>query len=127
MKKYIKVAGVSRIFGDSFGAVATNDQFIKAKPKQMHRFMRGAAQSPAPDQAEPPRDRDGDMMKFSELDRELAARMHGRNFYDQRPCEASARNGNLTMLPMTPSNVVLRCWLIPSLENIFKIQRCNTV
>jgi len=67
------------------------------------------------------------MMKFSELDRELAARMHGRNFYDQRPCEASARNGNLTMLPMTPSNVVLRCWLMPSLENIFKIQRCNTV
>jgi hypothetical protein len=67
------------------------------------------------------------MMKFSELDRELAARMHGRNFYDQRPCEASARNGNLTMLPMTPSNVVLRRWLMPSLENIFKIQRCNTV
>ena len=56
------------------------------------------------------------MMKFSELDRELAARMHGRNFYDQRPCEASARNGNLTMLPMTPSNVGLRCWLMPSLS-----------
>jgi ABC-type nitrate/sulfonate/bicarbonate transport system substrate-binding protein len=58
---------------NSWGTVATKDQFIKAKPKLMHRFMRALLKALrlVKQNREVAMDT---MMKFSELNRELAAR-----------------------------------------------------
>src|SRR6266508_1833215 len=60
---------------NSWGTVATNDQFIKAKPKLMHGFMRALLKSLrlVKQNREVAMDT---MVKFSELDRELAARTY---------------------------------------------------
>ncbi|HEY2975907.1 MAG TPA: ABC transporter substrate-binding protein [Pyrinomonadaceae bacterium] len=60
---------------NSWGTVATNDQFIKAKPKLMHGFMRALLKALrlVKQQREIAMDT---MMKFSELDRVLAARTY---------------------------------------------------
>ncbi len=60
---------------NSWGTVATNDQFIKTKPKLMHGFMRALLKALRLVK----QNREvamGAMMKFSELDRELAARTY---------------------------------------------------
>ncbi len=60
---------------NSWGTIATNDQFIKTKPKLMHGFMRGLLKALRLVK----QNREiamGAMMKFSELDRELAARTY---------------------------------------------------
>jgi len=58
---------------NSWRTVATNDQFIKAKRKMMHRFMRALLKALrlVKQNREVAMDT---MMKFSELNRELAAR-----------------------------------------------------
>ena len=57
---------------NSWGAIATNDQFIKAKPKLMHGFVR--ARLKALRLVKQNREVAMDtLLKFSELDRELAA------------------------------------------------------
>jgi ABC-type nitrate/sulfonate/bicarbonate transport system substrate-binding protein len=60
---------------NSWGTVATNDQFIKEKPKLMHGFMRGLLKALrlVKQNREVAMDT---MMKFSELNRELAARTY---------------------------------------------------
>jgi ABC-type nitrate/sulfonate/bicarbonate transport system substrate-binding protein len=60
---------------NSWGTVATNDQFIKAKPKLMHGFMRALLKALrlVKQNREAAMDT---MMKFSELDRVLAARTY---------------------------------------------------
>jgi NitT/TauT family transport system substrate-binding protein len=60
---------------NSWGTVATNDQFIKAKPKLMHGFMRALLKALrlVKQNREVAMDT---MMKFSELDRVLAARTY---------------------------------------------------
>ena len=60
---------------NSWGTIATNDQFIKEKPKVMHGFMRALLKALRLVK----QNREvamGAMMKFSELDRELAARTY---------------------------------------------------
>jgi len=60
---------------NSWGTVATNDQFVKTKPKLMHGFMRALLKALRLVK----QNREvamGAMMKFSELDRELAARTY---------------------------------------------------
>src|SRR5215208_1045078 len=60
---------------NSWGTVATNDQFIKAKPKLMHGFMRALLKALRLVK----QNREvamGAMMKFSELDRDLAGRTY---------------------------------------------------
>jgi NitT/TauT family transport system substrate-binding protein len=60
---------------NSWGTVATNDQFIKTKPKVMHGFMRALLK--ALRLVKQNREIAMDMMmKFSELDRQLAARTY---------------------------------------------------
>ena len=60
---------------NSSGTVATIDQFIKGKPKLMHGFMRALLK--ALHLVKQNREIATDaMMKFSELDRELAARTY---------------------------------------------------
>jgi ABC-type nitrate/sulfonate/bicarbonate transport system substrate-binding protein len=60
---------------NSWGTVATNDQFIKTKPKLMHGFMRALLKALrlVKQNREVAMDT---MMKFSELDRNLAARTY---------------------------------------------------
>jgi NitT/TauT family transport system substrate-binding protein len=60
---------------NSWGTVATNDQFIKTKPKLMHGFMRALLKALrlVKDNREVAMDT---MMKFSELNRDLAARTY---------------------------------------------------
>ncbi|HET9916324.1 MAG TPA: ABC transporter substrate-binding protein [Candidatus Binatia bacterium] len=60
---------------NSWGTVATNDQFIKTKPKLMHGFMRALLKALrlVKDNREVAMDT---MMKFSELSRDLAARTY---------------------------------------------------
>ncbi len=60
---------------NSWGTVATNDQFIKDKPKVMHGFMRGVLKALrlVKQNREVAIDT---MMKFSELNRDLAARTY---------------------------------------------------
>jgi ABC-type nitrate/sulfonate/bicarbonate transport system substrate-binding protein len=60
---------------NSWGTVATNDQFIKDKPKLMHGFMRALLKALrlVKQNREIAMDT---MMKFSELDRQLAARTY---------------------------------------------------
>jgi NitT/TauT family transport system substrate-binding protein len=60
---------------NSWGTVATNDQFIKTKPKVMHGFMRGLLKALrlVRQNSEIAMDM---MMKFSELDRQLAGRTY---------------------------------------------------
>ncbi|MGH7768040.1 MAG: ABC transporter substrate-binding protein [Candidatus Binatia bacterium] len=60
---------------NSWGTVATNDQFIKAKPRLMHGFMRALLKALrlVKQQREIAMDA---MMKFSELDRVLAGRTY---------------------------------------------------
>jgi hypothetical protein len=60
---------------NSWGTIATNDQFIKAKPKLMHGFTRALLKALrlVKQNREIAMDT---MMKFSELDRELAARTY---------------------------------------------------
>ena len=60
---------------NSWGTVATNDQFIKAKPKLMHGFMRALLKALRLVKQNRAVAMDA-MMKFSELDRELAARTY---------------------------------------------------
>src|SRR5258706_9863596 len=60
---------------NSWGTVATNDQFIKAKPKLMHGFMRALLKALRLLKHNRERPTDA-MIKFSELDRELAARTY---------------------------------------------------
>src|SRR5436305_2060150 len=60
---------------NSWGTVATNDQFIKAKPKLMHGFMRALLKALRLVKQNRAMAMDA-MMKFSELDRELAARTY---------------------------------------------------
>jgi len=57
---------------NSWGTIATNDQFIKAKPKLMHGFMRALLKALrlVKQNREVAMDT---MLKFSESDRELAA------------------------------------------------------
>ena len=60
---------------NSWGTIATNDQFIKDKPKVMHGFMRAVLKALRLVK----QNREvaiNAMMKFSELDRELAARTY---------------------------------------------------
>jgi len=60
---------------NSWGTIATNDQFIKTKPKLMHGVMRALVKALRLVK----QNREvamGAMMKFSELDRELAARTY---------------------------------------------------
>jgi ABC-type nitrate/sulfonate/bicarbonate transport system substrate-binding protein len=60
---------------NSWGTVATNDQFIKEKPKLMHGFMRALLKALRLVK----QNREvamGAMMKFSELNRDLAARTY---------------------------------------------------
>ena len=60
---------------NSWGTIATNDQFIKMKPKLMHGFMRALLKALRLVK----QNREvamSAMMKFSELDRELAARTY---------------------------------------------------
>ena len=60
---------------NSWGTIATNDQFIKMKPKLMHGFMRALLKTLRLVK----QNREvamSAMMKFSELDRELAARTY---------------------------------------------------
>ena len=58
---------------NSWSTIATNDQFIKAKPKLMHRFVR--ARLKALRLVKQNREVAMDtLLKFSELDRPLAAR-----------------------------------------------------
>jgi ABC-type nitrate/sulfonate/bicarbonate transport system substrate-binding protein len=75
---------------NSWGTVATNDQFIKAKPKLMHGFMRALLK--APGQAEP-RGRDGhddEIFRVRQGIGRAHLRRHDWNFYDQR----RGRRGN---------------------------------
>jgi ABC-type nitrate/sulfonate/bicarbonate transport system substrate-binding protein len=60
---------------NSWGTVATNDQFIKQKPAVMHRFMRGLLKALrlVKHNREAAMET---MMKFSELNRDLAARTY---------------------------------------------------
>jgi ABC-type nitrate/sulfonate/bicarbonate transport system substrate-binding protein len=60
---------------NSWGTIATNDQFIKEKPKLMHGFMRALLKAlrVVKQNREVAMDT---MMKFSELNRELAARTY---------------------------------------------------
>lgn len=60
---------------NSWGTVATNDQFIKTKPKLMHGFMRALLKALRLVKQNRQAAMDV-MMKFSELDRELAARTY---------------------------------------------------
>jgi NitT/TauT family transport system substrate-binding protein len=60
---------------NSWGTVATNDQFIKTKPKLMHGFMRALLKALRLVKQNRQAAMDT-MMKFSELDRELAARTY---------------------------------------------------
>jgi ABC-type nitrate/sulfonate/bicarbonate transport system substrate-binding protein len=60
---------------NSWGTVATNDPFIKAKPKLMHGFMRALLKALRLVKQNREVAMDA-MMKFSELDRELAARTY---------------------------------------------------
>jgi NitT/TauT family transport system substrate-binding protein len=60
---------------NSWGTVATNDQFIKTKPKLMHGFMRALLKAMRLVKQNRQAAMDT-MMKFSELDRELAARTY---------------------------------------------------
>src|SRR4029453_8695136 len=60
---------------NSWGTVATNDQFIKEKPKLMHGFMRALLKALRLVKQSREIAMDS-MMKFSELDRQLAARTY---------------------------------------------------
>jgi ABC-type nitrate/sulfonate/bicarbonate transport system substrate-binding protein len=60
---------------NSWGTVATNDQFIKEKPKVMHGFMRALLKALRLVKQNREVAMDA-MMKFSELNRELAARTY---------------------------------------------------
>jgi NitT/TauT family transport system substrate-binding protein len=60
---------------NSWGTVATNEQFIKAKPKLMHGFMRALLKALRLVKQNRQVAMDA-MTKFSELDRELAARTY---------------------------------------------------
>ena len=60
---------------NSWGTVATNDQFIKEKPKLMHGFMRALLKALRLVKQNREVAMDA-MMKFSELNRELAARTY---------------------------------------------------
>ena len=60
---------------NSWGTVATNDQFIKTRPKIMHGFMRALVKSLRLVKHNREAAMDA-MMKFSELDRQLAARTY---------------------------------------------------
>lgn len=60
---------------NSWGTVATNDQFIKAKPKVMHGFMRALLKALRLVKQNREVAMDA-MMKFSELNRNLAARTY---------------------------------------------------
>jgi NitT/TauT family transport system substrate-binding protein len=60
---------------NSWGTVATNDQFIKTKPKVMHGFMRALLKALRLVKQNREVAMDA-MMKFSELDRQLAARTY---------------------------------------------------
>jgi NitT/TauT family transport system substrate-binding protein len=60
---------------NSWGTVATNDQFIKTKPKLMQGFMRGLLKALRLVKQNRQAAMDT-MMKFSELDRDLAARTY---------------------------------------------------
>ena len=60
---------------NSWGTIATNDQFIKAKPKLMHGFTRALLKALRLVKQNREVAMDA-MMKFSELDRELAARTY---------------------------------------------------
>ena len=60
---------------NSWGTVATNDQFIKAKPNLMHGFMRALLKALRLVKQNREVAMDA-MMKFSELNRELAARTY---------------------------------------------------
>jgi len=60
---------------NSWGTVATNDQFIKAKPKLMNGFMRALLKALRLVKQNREVAMDA-MMKFSELDRQLAARTY---------------------------------------------------
>jgi ABC-type nitrate/sulfonate/bicarbonate transport system substrate-binding protein len=60
---------------NSWGTIATNDQFIKGKPKLMHGFTRALLKALRLVKQNREVAMDA-MMKFSELDRELAARTY---------------------------------------------------
>jgi ABC-type nitrate/sulfonate/bicarbonate transport system substrate-binding protein len=60
---------------NSWGTVATSDQFIKEKPKLMHGFMRALLKSLRLVRQNREIAMDA-MMKFSELNRQLAARTY---------------------------------------------------
>jgi hypothetical protein len=60
---------------NSWGTIATNDQFIKAKPKLMHGFTRALLKALRLVKQNREVAMDA-MIKFSELDRELAARTY---------------------------------------------------
>jgi ABC-type nitrate/sulfonate/bicarbonate transport system substrate-binding protein len=60
---------------NSWGTVATNDQFIKEKPKVMHGFMRALLKALRLVKSNREAAIDT-MMKFSELSRDLAARTY---------------------------------------------------
>jgi NitT/TauT family transport system substrate-binding protein len=60
---------------NSWGTVATNDQFIKSKPKVMHGFMRATLKALRLVKQNRAAAMET-MMKFSELDKELAARTY---------------------------------------------------
>jgi ABC-type nitrate/sulfonate/bicarbonate transport system substrate-binding protein len=60
---------------NSWGTIATNDQFIKTKPKLMHGFMRGLLKALRLVRQNREVAMDA-MVKFSELDRALAARTY---------------------------------------------------
>src|ERR1700752_1738012 len=60
---------------NSWGTIATNDQFIKAKPKLMHRFMRALLKALRLVKQNREIAMDA-MIKFSELDRDLARRTY---------------------------------------------------
>jgi NitT/TauT family transport system substrate-binding protein len=60
---------------NSWGTIATNDQFIKQKPKVMHGFMRALLKALRLVRQNREVAMDS-MMKFSELDRDLAARTY---------------------------------------------------